>query len=649
MCGIAGIYSRNSIPPSFVKEMTDLLFHRGPDDEGYLLVNLTSGKMHHLTGKNSMVEGRRIEEFNERGNLFLGHRRLAIIDLSPSAHQPMSNDDGNLWVVYNGEIYNYVELREELKKLGYSFTSNSDTEVLLKSYEAWGERCVDRFNGMWAFVIYDRKKSLLFGSRDITGVKPLYYYIDKDLFLFASEIKALLSFPFLKTEINPEAVFLYLVFGYENPEEVFFKNIHEVLPAHSFFYDLERGRLKVWRYYRFPSSLSTGRFRENLLREYSEKTRELLFKSIFLRLRSDVPVGTCLSGGLDSSTVACVINELVRKTPIKEVGERQKVFTAVFEEKEIDESHWAERIVKHTGAEWYRVSPTGDELMKDLDDLIYTQEMPFASTSVYAQFRVMRLAKEAGIKVLLDGQGGDEIFAGYPHFYTAFFLEMLKGMRFFLFLSEFKSLFNSPVNFDYILRNMAGFLGWKLFPSYLKIKLREWVKEEVRCLNPDFWHSCKKEIEKGGEFAISSLNALSVRVIEKNLRVLLRYEDRNSMRFSIEARTPFADDRELIDYQLSIPSSYKIHKGWSKYILRCAVKSLIPEEIRLRRDKKGFVTPEKKYLSEKWEELKEFLHLAPEFINGDEVMKRKDYFLHNPQTLWRFINLCLWKKRFFRS
>lgn len=647
MCGIVGIFTQNPIPPHIIKDMTDALSHRGPDDEGYVVADPFTGDLEVLTGKESVISGKSVEDFKGNGRLYLGHRRLAIIDLSPSAHQPMKNEDGSLWLVYNGEIYNYIELREELMRKGYRFFSSSDTEVLLKSYEEWGQECVEKFNGMWAFVIYDRRKKLLFGSRDRTGVKPFYYYIGEGSFVFSSEIKGLLKNPVVRTEVNPKAVFYYLLFGYEDPEDGFFERIFELPPSFSFTYNFSTLEFKKFQYWKPEINLETGNFEERDFRNFVEGTRGFIFDAISIRLRSDVPIGTCLSGGLDSSTIVCVVNKINKEKNLKEVGERIRAFTAVFEGKEIDESRWAEKVVKNTSAEWHRVSPTSEDLINDIEDLVRTQEIPFAGTSIYAQFRVMKLAREKGVKVLLDGQGGDEIFAGYTDFYISFFLEMIKNLAILTLMREFFKIPNSPTNYKHILKGILKFILWKTLPLFLRGKMRERAKIYVRCLNRDFFDSYRKDFGQFEEFLISSLNGLSFKLIDKSLRTLLRCEDRNSMRFSIEARTPFSDDINLINYQMKVPSVYKIHNGWSKFVLRNAVKGIVPDEIIMRRDKKGFVTPERDYLSEKWDYFEELLFSERDFMEPEKIVKYKSILLKEPSTLWRFINIALWKGVFF--
>ena len=383
--------------------MTNALRHRGPDDEGYLAINTRAKEAYHLTGSDSKVNYPRIEEFNKEVDLFLGHRRLSIIDPSPRGHQPMSNKGETVWIIHNGEIYNYVELREELKHSGYNFHTNTDTEVILAAYEEWGEDCLSKLNGMWAFIIYDKRKNFLFGSRDRTGVKPLYYYLDSNFFAFASEIKSLIKMPYVKTSVNSNAVFDYFAFNWqENEQEGFFKNIIELSQSHGFYYNLSTKTLKKWKYYNLKYSEDWEDFNEKKFNEFTEEIDKLIFNAIALRLRSDVPVGSCLSGGIDSSTIVCIVNKILEKENLTQIGEKQKVFTACYDDaKEIDESRWARIVAERTKTSWHQTFPDPSGFIEDLEDLVYTQDIPFGSTSIYAQYRVMKLAKETNVKVSL--------------------------------------------------------------------------------------------------------------------------------------------------------------------------------------------------------------------------------------------------------
>lgn len=655
MCGIAGIYSSKEKPEnSWILTMTNALKHRGPDDEGFLAVDSKNRDVYHLTGTDSKVPGRKIEGFDKSANLLLGHRRLSILDTSSLGHQPMSNRDKTLWIVYNGEIYNYIKLRKELKSIGYEFRTNTDTEVLLAAYEEWGERCLDRFNGMWSFVIYDSRKNILFGARDRFGIKPFYYFMEQKFFVFASEIKAIVSLPFIRREINPKVVFDYLVFGFqETEEEGFFKNIFELQPSFAFHYDLLSDVLKKWKYYTLAYTDKWERFDEIKLNEYKSVIRDLLFDAVALRLRSDVPVGSCLSGGIDSSTIVCIINKLLEKDRIEQIGNRQKVFTSTSEVEAIDESKWAAMVVEQAQISWRRTVPKSNEFLVDLEDLIHTQDIPFGSTSIYAQYRVMKLAKESDIKVLLDGQGGDELFAGYHYHQGAFALEMLKHFDIIKFIKEWKSNDNSPTNKKSSIALLMKIIGAKVLPIALKEIALQKITKEYNYINKDFWSEYKFRLEVIKSKAKTSLNQMLYEYVTgSNLKTLLRYEDRNSMRFSIESRPPFADDVNLIEHIFQIPSTYKIHKGWSKYLLREVTRGILPEEIRTRKDKIGFATPEHSWLNEARSTLREYItDDLNMFFNVRKMHNDWDILIKNQSenattNIWRFINLAVWKKVF---
>lgn len=653
MCGIAGIYSfKEKTEKSWILNMTNALKHRGLDDEGYLAVSSKNKKVYHLIGTDSKVKGMKIEDFSKPVNLLLGHRRLSILDTSPLGHQPMSNRHKTIWIVYNGEIYNYVELRKELKSLGYEFRTGTDTEVLLAAYEKWGERCLDRFNGMWSFAIYDSRKNILFGARDRFGVKPFYYYIDDKFFAFASEIKAVVGLPFVGRDMNPAAVFDYLILGFEEiEEEGFFKNIFELRPSFAFTYNLFSNEFRKWRHYTLEYVDRWERFDERNLQEYKATIKEMLVDAVTIRLRSDVPIGSCLSGGIDSSTIVCIINELLEKDGVKQIGDRQKVFTVGYEADAIDERKWATKIVERTRTSWHKTIPRSEELLTDVEDLVRTQDIPFGSTSIYAQYRVMELAKQCGVKVLLDGQGGDELFAGYRGYHGVFAVEMLKHLDIARFMQEWKNTANSPVNKKSLLVLLMKIIGANVLPAALKAVSLGMATRMKSYINPDFWGKYKFRLEMIKNKTKTSLNqALYEYMIGFNLKTLLRYEDRNSMRFSIESRTPFADDIRLIEYVFQIPSAYKIYKGWSKYLLREATKGLLPEEIRTRKDKIGFAAPKYSWLKESKGVMKEYLtDDLGAFLNVSKILDDWDVLVDDRSggditNIWRFINLAIWKK-----
>jgi asparagine synthase (glutamine-hydrolysing) len=597
--------------------------------------------------------GTRLDVFHGTADLLLGHRRLSILDTSPLGHQPMSNASGSIWITYNGEIYNYLELKAQLKRLGYAFRTRTDTEVLLAAYEEWGEECLRLLNGMWSFVIYDSRTNVLFGARDRFGVKPFYYYMNGETFVFASEIKAIVQAHTFRREVNAKAVFDYLVLGYqETEEEGFFKNILELSPSCAFRYDLTSGAIRKWQYYTLEYNGEWETCDERKLKDYVSRVRDQLWQAISLRLRSDVPIGSCLSGGMDSSAIVCIINKLLEGGGISQIGERQKVFTAVYEHDKCDEGAWAAKVVEQSRTSWYRTYPKADELLGDLEDLVYTQDVPFYSTSVYAQFRVMRLVRESGIKVLLDGQGGDELLSGYPHYHTTFALEMLRHWDIAGFISEWKNIGNSPLTMSQLAMRMLRTMGARVLPCGVRREVIKAMKNEHRYLVPEFWRSCSSRLNLIEAKLHTCLNqSLQESMTRFDLKALLRYEDRNSMRYSVESRTPFADDRDLIEGTFSIPSAYKIHAGWSKYLLREAMKGIVPEVIRRRTDKVGFATPEKAWLSEAKDALRQYISRdLGAFVDVKRLLRDWDSLLMRDASgagiadVWRIVNLAIWKR-----
>ena len=660
MCGIAGlIFKDQDVRTDWIVSITNTLKHRGPDDEGYLLVDTLKGLAIACGGDETdrRLSLPHIMSLSKDGyNLALGHRRLSIIDLSPQGHQPMSDTSGSLWIVYNGEIYNYLELREELVSKGFEFKTNTDTEVILNAYKEWGYDCLSKFNGMWAFVIFDMQKRLLFGSRDRFGVKPFYYLHNQNKFCFSSEIKALLKVPHFYPSLNDADVFMYLLLGIEGQEEEgFYKGILELLPSHAFVFDLDNFKFKKWKFYRLEYTDRYEKFDLRKLIDYTANIRTLIYRAVEKRLRSDVPVGSCLSGGLDSSTVVCVINELLKRNNIDSIGDRQKVFTAVYSDDEADESEFAKLVANYTQTDWYRTSPNEDKLLDDLEDLIYVQEIPFGSTSIYAQYRVMKLAKENGIKVLLDGQGGDELFTGYPTFYSTFFLEILCNCDFFSLINEINGLKNSPVNLKSLSLSLLKRIIAKKISSKLLYFFSRYSDKKGQYLNYDFFLSHKENLKFFVDQLPKTLNDHLYQFMSfRNLKTLLKYEDRNSMAFSIESRTPFADDYELIDYVFKIPSIYKIHNGWSKYLLRKTMVGIVPSDILARTDKIGFATPETKWLKNKKEWLITFLKenskSINEFVRVEKLVNDlecgDDTLYKNSSFIWKVVNITLWRLKF---
>jgi asparagine synthase (glutamine-hydrolysing) len=588
MCGIAGLISFESpVGPDLISSMTRAQRHRGPDDEGYVAIDLEEEpvRVTSLCGPDTQLKCEpTVEEFTGRSRLYLGHRRLAVLDLSPRGHQPMSRD--NLWIVFNGEIYNFVELRQELMALGHMFNTQTDTEVILAAYDEWGADCVCRFNGDWAFCVLDIRSRILFFSRDRFGVKPLYFIEKNGLFAFASEIKALLALSEIPRALNTEkAVEYFTLFCRDHTEETFFEGIRQLLPGENMTVDLRTGVRCKMRYYQLTTTYELGRYDHRKATAYASGVRELLTDAVRLRLRADVPVGTCLSGGLDSSAVVAIMAEIIGTGNVK-----QKTFTASFPGEPFDESRFAALVAKHTGVQSHMLYPTKEGYWRDVAAVLYHQDEPFGGASIYSEWEVMREASRH-VKVVLDGHGGDEVFAGYKDYRLAFFANLLSERKWLTFITELwdsiilnKSKYKSFAEIKslpiYIIRGKGKQLIYRLYYA-------QQIKNALKSLKGT--HAVNfAAIDR--KFA-GNLNELLIHFMSiYTLPYLLRGEDRSCMAHSIEARVPFTDYR-LVDYVFSIPAVYKIHKGWTKWLLRLAVKDLLPSEIVWRKDKLGFATP----------------------------------------------------------
>jgi asparagine synthase (glutamine-hydrolysing) len=677
MCGIAGIInlSGNILNiPTHIKTMTDTLRHRGPDDEGFLFLkdseiisaygkDTPDGVIQSLGDYSPKISVENIS--GENIQFALGHRRLSIIDVSSAGHQPFCDSEKKIWLVFNGEIYNYIELRDELQKKGFLFRTRTDTEVIINGYLCWGENCVEHFNGMWAFVILDGLKNCLFASRDRVGVKPFYYYKDASVFAFASEQKALLKlFRVLgvKSEINLSAASEFLtgdIQYIEQGEENMFKNIFELLPAYNFRIDLKQKTFHKWKYYSFKTNTVFSDFNAREFEKYRDETEKLIVDAVKIRLRSDVPVGSCLSGGIDSSSLVCIMEQLIRAGYKTNLGKKLNVFTLKFDDPEIDESKWAKYVVDQTNAEWNLVTPTAGELMNDFVNLNYAQDIPICSTGTYGQFRLMRGAKEKGIKVILDGQGGDELFGGYLSYSIVFWNELLRNFRIGKFFSEIFTQ-SAQTKWLFNLKQIAkNFLRQNII-ARLPASLRQSVYHTYYKHYAYLPRHVVAEYLKGGEvqsemFVKKSANlneALLKDFVNTRLKMYLKYEDRSSMWHSIEARTPFADDHRLTEYVFQIPGTYKIHNGTNKYLLREAMRNFLPAQIKERKDKLGFVTPVDKWMKQLQTPCMDYLDDSlNDFINVKEIKNNPDRFFSisnhaDAVRVFRILSFAIWKKVF---
>lgn len=654
MCGISGILLKDcSHISNDIVQINNRLKHRGPDDEGYTLIN--NQNAYPFAGNDTPTETLNNQSHycpkehiaNVSGNYFLalGHRRLSIIDVSANGHQPMCTKNKQFWITLNGEIYNYIELKKELQSIGYLFYTESDTEVVLKSYEHWGKACVHHFNGMWAFVIYDALNNILFGSRDKLGVKPLYYSIGSDYFVFASEQKALWQSRWVNSDLNSRAVFDYLALSHSEPEsEGFFKNIFAVKQGHNFIFDIPNFKHSEYQYY---SPFQVKGDNKISYEDGVKQLNTLLVNAVNIRTRADVEIGSCLSGGIDSSIIVMLLDNYFKE---KQTGYLPKVFTAVYPNYKIDEEHWAKLVVDATSVNWFKTNPTGKDFVSDLTDLIYAADSPILTTSTYSQYRVMKLASEQGVKVLLDGQGADELFAGYDVFYPVFFNELLTRFKLVLLFKELKATdkFSSQLK-KWVITDIQMML--KRMPALLSKKLYEVAISELKYLKPEFKHEF---IYRFGELTFpfgSNLNTtLKNYAFGEKLQVMLRLEDRMSMHFSVESRTPFSDDNALLEFAMNLPATFKIRNGVRKYILRDAVKNILPKQILHRTDKIGFQTPEFEWLSSLTAEIPNLIESnINQFVDTQLIKKNLTTVISNPTShessrLLRFVFFSQWKK-----
>ncbi len=596
MCGIAGILSTNSadVTHERLKKMTDIISHRGPDGEG-----------HWISGS---------------GQVGLGHRRLSIIDLSHEADQPMHYLN-RYTIVFNGEIYNYIELKEMLLKQGYQFKTQSDTEVLMALYDRDKENCLQLLDGMFAFVIYDQQENAAFCARDRFGEKPFFYsHVPGKHFLFGSEMKCLWAGGIDK-EINDPMMFNYLSFGYiENPKdlsETFFRNCTRLEHGHFIKIDVPSMRLDIKRYY----DVSWQQVNPVITVEQAQhQFRELFYTSVQRRLRSDVTVGSSLSGGLDSSLVVCVIDELR-----KGGDQKQNTFSAVFPGFKKDERKYMDYVLAKTKVEPHFVTPNDDGLKNDIDKLSWHQEEPFGSASIYAQYCVMKLAKDNHTTVLLDGQGADEILAGYHSYYKPFFNGIKHSPAYKYQLEKYNQLHSTnPING--IAKKSLGDIVRSISPALVKpgLRIKNIYKQTFSpVLDRDFYHQNKNSVFETSGNNFSSLNEmLHSNTMQFGLQQLLRYADRNSMAHSREVRLPFLS-HELVDFLFTLPETFKINEGWTKWIMRTTFENLLPREIAWRVDKIGYEPPQKNWMDSA--EMRDKI-----FSNKEQLVKH--HFL-NPKTL----------------
>lgn len=628
MCGIAAIVAPTPSSATPILAMTDLVRHRGPDDEGYLVVSAHGESPRLLGGPVTPAAAYAAAmPFAPTGDIgsatgqpavvAFGHRRLSIVELSVLGHQPMCTPDRRHWIIYNGEIYNHRELATELAGLGHTFGSHSDTEVILAAYAEWGPGCLNRLNGMFAFAIYDATAAELFVARDRFGIKPLYYWVAPDGSLcLASEIKQFTAVPGWKAVANRARVTDFVAGGLtDHTDETLFDRVYQLRPGEYLrqpvrgFQVSGSGRVATEKWYTLAPAPFRGSFEDA-----AAECRRLLTDSVGLMLQADVAVGSCLSGGIDSSSIVCLVHDLLGEDA---PAGQQKVFSAVSDVARLDERAWIDEVVRVTAVEGHRVTPTVAALERAMDRLAWHQDEPFGSTSILAQWCVFELAAAHGIKVMLDGQGADEQFAGYHSYFAPYLAGLFSSGSWGTLAGEFVHLRSRH---GYRLRHAITGVG-------------------RRVLGPS------------GEASLQGMSR--GQLTASNLQMLLHWEDRNSMAHSVESRVPYLDHR-LVEFALGLPDAFKLGGGVTKRVLRAAMSGVLPDRIRDRVDKLAFETPEMIWMRQDTPEffqtrLRDAVRDSRGLISASEAEQAAAIAAgpgaFGPQP-WRLISLGQWMQRF---
>jgi len=645
MCGILSIVSfKNNISGINLSKASSVISHRGPDDEGFLTWVPGEGPTI-WAGADTAEITKKHWKYNDlpAGQPFkvgFGHRRLSILDLSPAGHQPMMYAKGGLALSFNGEIYNYLEIKQELIKLGHQFNSTSDTEVILHAWEEWGPECLQDFNGMFAFVLLDYRENKLYAVRDRFGVKPVYYYKGASALYIASEIKQIRTSPDYRFSLNETIARQYLATGAaDHTNDTFETGIKKLPGGHYMTVDLSGGAAEptITKWYTLTPKKWSGSYDDA-----AEKLKQLLTDAVRLRLRSDVKVGSCLSGGLDSSSIVCIAAELLKASGN---FEGQETVTACYDLAKYDEWNFAAEVIKKTGAHAHRTFPSFAQVKEDLNDFFWYQDEPMGSTSIFSQWAVFKATHKVGLKVMIDGQGADEQLAGYGGNDLPFYSGLLQQVKILSLLDEASAYKKEkgkwPVGFLLgALQMNGGKIMAGLLPQKLKIKDAPTVS----------WLHGAEPANIHKSVARSLKENLMRQVFGEPLPALLRYEDHNSMAWSVESRTPFMDYR-LVEFTLGLPARYIYKKGVRKAILRKAMHGVIPADIENRKDKMGFVTPEEVWLKGEGKEwfleaidytCKEFKHLIKEDVlkqHVDDIISSKEPFSYVP---WRVAAFGIW-------
>lgn len=612
MCGIWFSFSREiSI------KVIDIIEHRGPDDFDFL-------KFETLYGL-----------------IFMGHRRLSIVDVSSTGRQPMEDKTHSLWITYNGEIYNYKELKQELEGLGHIFKTNTDTEVILKSYAQWSDACLHKFSGMFSFVIYDKKSEHIFVARDPFGIKPLYYYQKGNFIAFASEIKQFTYLEDFERHIHKKRAYDFLENGiFDHRDDTLFDEVKQIRGGEFALISLKNFKktthftIKKWYFLSTPDSLQIS------FKDAIEQFREKFKESVRRHLIVDVPVGFCLSGGLDSSSIIGMADYLKNTKELIAIS-------ACYEDKMFDERGFIKHVVDKTKCTSHFIFPKEEDLLSDIKKITWHQDEPFGSMSIFAQWSVFKEAHKKGLKVMLDGQGADEQLAGYLFMIPSYMKWLFSRYRYIDFINF--AINFSLSEFPFILRSMKNKLN-------KKDKLKKLIFNKEYLLGGDKDYSTEKDALEYLNLSTSSdIGSLCSAYVQSiHLPMLLHYEDRNSMAHSIEARVPFLDPK-LVELSIALGNSYKYKGGYTKILIRESMKDILPYEIYKRRSKLGFAVPETKWIKG---ELNQFMRnsinkactIFPDFFNKNNLTNYLEESLHGSKhfdfTLWRIASFGEWSDLF---
>ena len=630
MCGISGLFAfkEGLIDTQCLINMTNIISHRGPNGEGFVVWQKNNSSPSRFGGPDTPIDvykssinwkpTQSTPEDHYKIISGLGHRRLSILDLSAGGHQPMKCNSSNVEIVFNGEIYNYEDVRLELKRNGYNFTTNSDTEVVLNAWKKWGKQCLEKFNGMFAIIIYDYDKNKIFVARDRFGVKPIYYWVSKLGYIaFASEIKQFTVLPGWQPKLNSQRAYDFLNYAItDHTSETLFSDVYQLRGGElieTTINNLSNPQNYVEKWY----TLTPGKVNNNYETACNE-FRDLFFDAVKLRKHADVPVGTGLSGGIDSSSIVCAINEINKKTS----SDINHTFTACSKDPRFDEKHFADVVINHTGSKPHFTYPTLENFLQNFKTIIWHHDEPAVGATVFAEWEVYKLVSSTNVKVTLDGHGADEQLGGYHSFFKPFFTELFsKGKIIKLYNESNFAKIKHGYNKTFVAKNILDIYT----PDFIKQKLGLFLGKVTSKVD---WMEVKqlkiREYNLINEYGGKTKNFQKFsqsQILFTSLPQQLRWCDRDSMAHGIESRAPFLDYR-LLEYSLGCNSDFKINQATTKSILRDSMKNYLPTEISNRQDKKGFITPEFAWIRE--DSPNDFIELVKKaMINTEGILNKK--------------------------